>query len=264
VSPLAEELIGTYLESARLLGRRTAELHLALAAATDPNFAPEPFTDFYRQSLYHGMVGLTSASMLVLRRGTRQLPEPQQAEARRVLALEGDIKKRFEAIRDRRIHAMRIRLHGDLHLGEFLYTGRDFVLIDFEGAPHRPLSERRIKRSPLRDCATMLRSFHYISHGALHGQIPGVPTRAEHKPVLEGWARFWNRWVGLAFLREYLETAGSAPFLPKTRENLGVLLYTYLLEKAVHEVAYEAQNRPEWLPVPIQGILQLMEAKWGG
>jgi maltose alpha-D-glucosyltransferase/alpha-amylase len=257
--PLAGELIGTYVESARLLGRRTAELHLALSSSEEPNFSPEPFTDFYRQSLYHGMLGLTARVFQMLRQRVNSLPEVVVPDARKVLTLEAEIRTRFQAIRDRKVAAMRTRLHGDFHLGQVLYTGKDFVIIDFEGEPARPLSERRIKRSPLRDVAGMLRSFHYASHAALFGKVSGVILRPEDAQALENWARFWNRWVGVAFLREYLDTAGEAPFLPRTLEGLGVLLYTYLLEKAVYEMGYELNNRPDWLRIPLRGVLQLTE-----
>ena len=261
--PIARDLIGTYFEAARLMGRRTAELHLALSEPTDdPRFAAEPFTDFYRQGLYHGCVGQLSASIAALRRYSRLLAEPVLSEVRRVIGMEDEIKKRFEAIRERRVQAVRIRIHGDLHLGELLYTGRDFVFIDFEGPTHRPLSERRIKRSPLRDVAGMLRSFHYMSHGVLHGQIPGVSTQPEHLPALEAWGRFWNRWVGVVFLREYLATASGAAFLPRSLDQTAFLLYIYLLDKAVQEVGYEIRNRPEWLRVPLESILNLMNARW--
>jgi maltose alpha-D-glucosyltransferase/alpha-amylase len=260
---LAAELIGAYLESVRLIGRRLAELHLALASRPDDQvFAPEPFTDFYRQSLYHGMLGAMSQSLLALRQKLRSLPEPAQSEARKVLQLESEIRNRFVPIRDRRFTTMRIRTHGDFHLGELLYTGKDFVLIDLEGQTHRPISERRIKRSPLRDVASLLRSLHYASHAALYGAVPGVIARAEDRPALESWARFWNRWVAIACLKEYLATAGTAPFLPKTRENLSVLLYTFLLDKAITEVGYELAHRPEWVRIPLQGILQLVEVPW--
>ncbi len=259
--PLALELISAYLESARLLGRRTAELHTALAQETvDPNFAPEPFNDFYRRSLYHGMLGLTGRIMQILRERLAKIPESSLADAQKVLSLEPEIRRRFKAVRDRKIQTLRIRCHTDYHLGQVLHTGKDFVIIDFEGEPARPLSERRIKRSPLRDVAGMLRSFHYASHAALFGQVPGVLARPEDLPAIESWARFWNYWVGAAFLSEYLKTAGAAPFLPRTKEELQILLGIFLLEKAVYEVGYELNNRPDWVRIPLLGILQILQA----
>jgi maltose alpha-D-glucosyltransferase/alpha-amylase len=263
IPPLAREMIGAYLESAKLLGRRTAELHLALSRnATDPNFAPEPFTDFYRQSLYHGMLGLCGRSMTLLRQKLKMLAEPTLTEAKRVLSLEPDIRRRFQVIRDRRVNAVRIRCHGDYHLGHVLHTGKDFCIINFEGQPSRPISERRIKRSPLRDVASMLRSFQYASLSVLYGEVPGVIARPEDWAALELWARYWNRWVSVAFLREYLNAAGDAPFLPKSRESLGIMLLSYLLDKALEEVLYELSSRPDWVRLPLYGILQVMEASW--
>jgi len=137
-----------------------------------------------------------------------------------------------------------------------LYTGRDFVIIDFEGEPARPLSERRIKVSPLRDVAGMLRSFHYASYAALFGQVPGV--RPEDFPALEPWACFWYTWVSVAFLKAYLAAAKDEPFLPKDPTELQVLLDAYLLAKAVYELGYELNNRPDWLKVPLRGLIQLL------
>jgi len=263
VPPLAQDLIGAYIGSVRLLGRRVAELHLALCEHTEnPSFAPEPFTDFYRQSLYHGMLRLTSQSLAMLRQRLKQLPEPALSEARQVLQMETEIHQRFRAIRDKKIStAARTRVHGNLHLPEVLYTGKDFVFIDFEGERARALSERRIKRSPLRDVASMLRSFHYASYAALFGEVPGVIPRAEDRSSLELWARYWCRWVSLAFLNEYLATARDAPFLPKTKEAAAGLLFIYLMEKAIYEVYFELCNRPDWVRIPLRGILQLMESK---
>jgi maltose alpha-D-glucosyltransferase/alpha-amylase len=254
------ELIGPYLESARLMAQRTAELHIALGKEhRSPRFVPEPFTDFYRQALYHRMLGLTNQTFHLLRQRLKGLPEAAQVDAGQVLELEGLIRKRFRQLRDRKITATRIRCHGDYHLGQLLFTGKDFIIIDFEGEPSRPLSERSIKRSPLRDVAGMVRSFHYASYAALFGQVPGVIATPDAAPILEPWARFWYAWVSAAFLKVYFHTASQAAFLPRTREELDVLLDAHLLEKAVYEVTYELNNRPDWVRIPLQGILQLME-----
>jgi maltose alpha-D-glucosyltransferase/alpha-amylase len=254
---LAKELIASYLESARLLGQRTAELHKALASsADDPNFAPEPFSMFYQRSVYQSMQSQISQVFPWLRARLNQLADGAKEEAQRVLDLEPEIRRRYRSLLQRKLNTMRIRVHGDYHLGQVLYTGRDFVIIDFEGEPARPLSERRIKRSPLRDVAGMLRSFHYASYAALFGQVPGV--RSEDFPALEPWAHFWYTWVGVAFLKAYLAVAKDEPFLPKDPIELQVLLDAYLLEKVVYELGYELNNRPDWLKVPLQGLLQLV------
>jgi len=173
--------------------------------------------------------------------------------------MEKSIIERFRSIRRQRISAARIRCHGDYHLGQVLYTGKDFVIIDFEGEPARPLSERRIKRSPLRDVAGMIRSFHYATHSAMLHQA-SLARSPEDLLALEYWAQFWYIWVSSAFLKSYLNDVEQAQLLPIDPEQLKILLDACLLEKAVYEIGYELNNRPDWLKVPLQGILQLMEA----
>jgi maltose alpha-D-glucosyltransferase/alpha-amylase len=256
----AAEMIGTYLESARLLGMRTAELHLALASVPeDPDFAPEPFSALYQRSIYQSMRGTAAQALDLLRKRWKDFGEEVREKARRVLELEPEVQRRFRAISEQKITAMRMRFHGDYHLGQVLYTGKDFVIIDFEGEPARPLSERRIKRSPLRDVAGMLRSFHYAVYMALNTHLSGGSLRPESEAVLEAWARCWQRWVSSAFLRAYLETSAKAPFVPQTREELRVLLNAFLVEKACYELGYELNNRPDWVRLPLLGLLQLLQ-----
>ncbi len=259
-SPEAESLMMDYLEDARLLGQRTAELHLALSRPTgDPDFDPEPLTDFYRHGLYHGIVGQVDRSFQLLRRQLKALPKKFHTGAKRVLSFEPEIRARIRPLRDTRITAIRIRHHGDYHLGQVLYTGKDFVIIDFEGEVARHLSERRIKRSPLRDVAGMMRSFHYASSAAFFGQIPGTISRLGAAGAMESWSRFWYLFACSAFLKGYLATAGNAPFIPQSKEQLRLLFDVFLLEKAVYELAYELDNRPEWLAIPLRGILDLIQ-----
>jgi maltose alpha-D-glucosyltransferase/alpha-amylase len=254
VPPIAQEMIAPYLEAARLLGRRTAELHAALASSPDdPDFAPEPFTDLYQRSMYQSMRSLTSQVFRLLRNRSEQIPQAIQ-----ILDLEGVVLARFRQIVDRRIEAVRIRTHGDFHLGQVLYTGRDFIIIDFEGEPARPLSERRIKRSPLRDVAGMIRSFHYAAYTALRIKTGG-PTRSENPSFLEPWVLYWYTWVSAQYLHSYLEGAVWAGILPSSMPEIEVLLDALLLEKAIYELRYEINNRPDWVRIPIQGILHLLE-----
>ena len=138
-----------------------------------------------------------------------------------------------------------------------LYTGKDFIIIDFEGEPARALSERRLKRSALNDVAGMLRSFHYAANHA----IMAKNVRPEDLTLLEQWADFWQVWVSATYLKEYLKVAGEGHFLPQQEEELQVLLGALLLEKAVYELGYELNNRPDWLRLPLRGILQLLQPK---
>lgn len=253
------KLLESYADDARLLGQRTAEMHLALTQPTaDAALSPEPFTDFYQHGLYHGMIALARRSLQLLRQQLRQLPEDVRIPARQVLDLEKQVVQRFRPMRDQRVAALRCRHHGDYHLGQLLYTGRDFVIIDFEGEPLRSISERRIKRSPLRDVAGMLRSFHYVSSAALFGQVPGIVVEERMHDELRRWAHFWYLASSHSFLKGYLETTGSAPFLPKQKDHQHILLDSYTLEKAMYELGYELNNRPDWVRIPLQGILDLL------
>ncbi len=252
------ETAGEYVGAARLLGRRTAEMHLALAAAPDlPDFAPEPFTDFYQRSIYHAMLSLAGRNLGLLRQHQKSLPTELHAAAAEVLRREAEIRKAFLPVRDRALAASRIRCHGDYHLGQVLHTGDDFKIIDYEGEPARGLAERRIKRCPLRDVAGMVRSFHYASQAAFHGMVPGV--RPEDAAPLRPWLREWYRWVTGAFLSSYLEAVGAAPLLPKNPEERGILLEAFVLEKALYELGYELNNRPAWVGIPLRGILDLID-----
>ncbi|HET9016170.1 MAG TPA: maltose alpha-D-glucosyltransferase [Thermomicrobiaceae bacterium] len=254
----AHVLLNGYLSSARLLGQRTAELHRVLAASDRPDFAPEPFTSFYQRAVYQSMRVLTTNVFQRLRSRLRQLPEEARPDADEVLAAQDEVMRRFHSVIDRRIEAVRTRIHGDYHLGQVLFTGNDFVIIDFEGEPARPLSERRRKRSPLVDVAGMLRSFEYAVHAALiHLEAQGMIRPADVQTLAPA-ARYWELWVSVAFLRGYLGTVQDAPFLPRDPDDLALLLDAFRLEKAVYEVGYELNNRPDWVGVPLSGILELV------
>ena len=257
--PHVHELIGTYLGSAQLLGQRTAELHLALSSdPDDPRFAPEPFTDHYRQAFSHGMSALTNQTLQLVRQRLSTLPPPAQAEAQKVLDQQDQIRRRFRLIPERRIPAMRTRLHDDLELRQVLHTGKDFVFVGFEGRMDRPLSERRIKRSPLRDVASLLMSFQYAAHSVLFDQLPGVTRRPEAMPALEFWAGYWADWISAIFLKGYFEAVNNSQLYPANDAQLRPLLDAFLLERALEETAAELTDRPEWVRIPTRTILRLV------
>lgn len=153
---------------------------------------------------------------------------------------------------------MKIRIHGDYHLGQVLYTGKDFTIIDFEGEPARSLSERRLKRSPLYDVAGMLRSIHYVSYTALSKKLH---IRPEDRAQLEPWSELWYKYIGGAFLKSYLDTVKDTFFIPKEKEELKIMLKAFLLDKAIYEIRYELDNRPEWVGIPLKGVKYLVEEK---
>jgi maltose alpha-D-glucosyltransferase/alpha-amylase len=256
IPELAQETIGGYLYSAELLGRRTGELHVALANGDGAAFQLEPFTRLYQRSLYQSMRSQARATLDLLRNRRSQLGGDAQRTAERLLQNERVLVSKFSDLLHELIDARRIRCHGDLHLGQILFTGKDFVIIDFEGEPERPVSERRIKASPLRDVAGMLRSFHYVAHAALRGKTSALII-AHAGSSIENWANFWSTWVSAAFLRSYLESASPGRFLPSNPQRLETLLSAYLLEKALYELRYELNNRPDWVNIPLEGILHL-------
>jgi maltose alpha-D-glucosyltransferase/alpha-amylase len=255
---LAVEMIGSFAESVRLLGQRTAQLHWALATAGDrAAFQPEPFTPYYQRALYQSMRNLTTNSFTLLA-GVAKNNGDAPPEVATVLGLENEVLERFRNLTSRPLTSMRTRVHGDLHLGQVLYTGNDFLITDFEGEPSRPVSERRIKRSPLRDVAGMLRSFNYAVHSALLEERQSGLSE-EREVVARSWGRFWQCWVSSIFLGSYLQEAGKEGFLSADKRELELLLDIYTLEKAVYELAYEINNRPSWLIVPLQGILEILQ-----
>ncbi|HNP31368.1 MAG TPA: maltose alpha-D-glucosyltransferase [Nitrospirales bacterium] len=254
----AREWIGPYLEEARLLGLRTGELHAALASdSEDSEFKPEPFTDFYRRGLYQSMLGTVNMNFPLLRTQVKGLQEPVQNLAKQVLEGESRLRKRLLSIRDRKLTCTRIRCHGDYHLGQVLFTGKDFIIIDFEGEPARPLNVRRLKESPLRDVAGMLRSFHYAAHASSIGLVQGV--RPEDFSLLEPWARLWQTWVSVSYLKAYLSIKEVRDLLPPSLDDVQILLNGYLLQKAIYELGYELNNRPDWVRIPLDGIHQILE-----
>ncbi len=252
---VATRTVGSYLESARLLGQRTAELHAALASdPDDPAFAPEHISQQDQRSIFQSLNGVALRSMELLRTQLKRLPEDAREEARQVLELEPRIMSALRTFLGRRLTTTRIRVHGDYHLGQVLYTGHDFVIIDFEGEPTRSLYERRLKRLALRDVAGMLRSFQYASQTALKSE--NIPVESTERS--QAWSRMWVDAVSATYLRSYMSTAGAASFVPHGAEDLEMQLTTMLLEKALYELRYELNTRPDWVRIPLRGILDLM------
>ena len=157
--------------------------------------------------------------------------------------------RRFEFVCDK------IRVHGDYHLGQVLWAEGDFYLLDFEGEPARPLAVRRQKQSPLKDVAGMLRSYSYAAYAALFAHASGRPAEFSR---LEPWAHIWQTWASAAFLRGYFEASGDASFLPADLAQRDALLRLFMLDKALYELDYELNNRPDWVRIPLWGIFDLL------
>lgn len=255
---LLQQLIGSVTaERVVLLARRTAEMHIALAAEqSDPAFKPEHFTPHYQRSVYSAHRKLVSEKLDALEDKLPSFAPHVAAEARAVLDLREQILSTFSRIHEAPMDAVKTRIHGDYHLGQVLFDGRDFYIIDFEGEPMLSISERRLKRTPFKDVAGMIRSFHYAAYGKL---LLNANQRREDMPWLEQWARQWYHYVSRIFLSAYLDRVAGQPFVPSDPEAARLLLRTYLLEKAIYEVGYEMNARPEWLRIPLKGVLFEME-----
>jgi maltose alpha-D-glucosyltransferase/alpha-amylase len=255
VLQLARDHVGIYLDSATTLGCRTAELHLALAGATDdPAFAPEAVPAADLQVLLADLHQHASSVLDALKERVPYLPDDVLEIAAAVLSQRTRILDHFKALRPETIPTWRTRVHGDYHLGQVLKVKTDFVILDFEGEPARPLSARRAKQSPLKDVAGMLRSFSYAAYSGL---INFSARRAGDRASLEPWARLWERCVAAEFLRAYRQTAKGVVFMPENTENFRKLLDIFLVDKVLYEVLYELNARPDWVRIPLMGVLSL-------
>ena len=258
---IAREMCGSYLDAAVLLAQRTAQLHLALSSEPSAAaFAPEPYTPEFQLAMLESLRAKTQRSFELLREHVAGMTGDTKDAAERVLAAEDQVLRAFESALSAPIAAMRTRIHGDYHLGQVLYTGSDFVIIDFEGEPARPLAERAVKLSPLQDVAGMLRSFHYAAFASVYTATNAAEAHSERARQRLKVAQTWYSWVAAEFANAYLEEAADASFIPPDKEQLANLLRLHLLEKAIYELSYELNNRPDWVRIPLAGILSLLNS----
>jgi maltose alpha-D-glucosyltransferase/alpha-amylase len=272
--PEAAQYAPAALGAAALLGRRTAEMHLALATPTDnPAFAAETFAAEDLERDARRIDAQITSTLEALRVKLSTLKDSIADDAALLLSRRIDLFARANAITSQSAAGQRIRIHGDYHLGQTLRTriainepgsdategAGDFVVLDFEGEPARPLAERREKQSPLKDVAGMLRSLSYAAHSGLNKYFAENPD-VEHAPAskrVTAWAMLWQNSVSSAFLKSYRETIAVNPALLPSPQQSQALLGAYLLEKALYELLYELNNRPAWLRIPLSGILAL-------
>ncbi|MBX7158026.1 MAG: maltose alpha-D-glucosyltransferase [Verrucomicrobiae bacterium] len=261
--PLPERLYvlleGVFLQHMRLLGQRTAELHLALGRETEQlEFSPEPFTQLYQRSLYQSLHASLKRQQRLIEKQLSFLEQPMRSEAEKFLLMGDKISADQQRLLQNKIIAKRIRIHGDYHLGQVLFTGKDFIIIDFEGEPVRPMGERRMKRSPLYDVAGMLRSLDYVAFGTF---LQSRLTLPQDRDFLKDYVLFWTNYVSAAFLESYFKVMGDSSLLPQDSDILKLLLRSLILEKALYEVGYELNHRPLWFSIPLLGIERLMQSQ---
>jgi maltose alpha-D-glucosyltransferase/alpha-amylase len=250
------ETIGPYLSRAEVIGRRTGELHVALASATadEPEFAVEPCSPGDVAAMVARMREEASAHLRLLETALPQLDDRRRHLAHDLLSQRDQLIDHFDALTRIASCGARIRCHGDYHLGQVLIAEADITILDFEGEPARPLHERRRKSSPLRDVAGMVRSFSYASMTALN---VATHTRPEDMERLTPKARLWEREVVATFLRAYLAATEGTFLVPRDPEDFETMLRAFVVEKGLYELAYELNNRPDWAHIPLIGLLNL-------
>ncbi len=246
-----------FVDMIRLLGKRTAELHIALSSDQEnPCFSPEPFTRLYQRSVYQSFQSLTRQTMWLLEMNAATIDPEYHEEMKEVLALEPEIVTCLKRLTQKKIPTTKMRIHGDYHLGQVLYTGKDFILTNFEGDATRMSSERRLKYCPLRDVAGMIWSLHFAAWSIL---LRNAMLGPDERALLEPWTNFWCRYVSQAFLEGYFEAAGTAAFIPQKQEDCEVLINTYLLERAMSKMSFVLNQRPKAVNIAFRVLKTIVE-----
>jgi maltose alpha-D-glucosyltransferase/alpha-amylase len=254
---LRELLDSSVAEQARLIGTRTAEMHLKLMATDNvPAFRPEPYTLHYQRSLYSSFNTQIRDAFQNLERNKGRLPADIGEVAEAVLKNRERIMERMKVIYSRKLDLLKIRIHGDYHLGQVLFTGKDLVILDFEGEPARSYSERRLKFSALRDVAGIIRSFHYAALGSLFLESE---TRYTDIQKLSPYSELWSHYMSGFFMEAYLERVKGTGLIPDNPDDIKILLDVFLLSKAFYELNYELNNRPDWVMIPLKGIQSIQQ-----
>ncbi|HXF78174.1 MAG TPA: putative maltokinase, partial [Usitatibacter sp.] len=238
-----------------LLGRRVAEMHRALAVATgDAGFDPEPVTSADLESWKRSIAAEMASTFEILERARGRLPQRALEAFEPLLAHREKLARRVAAASPNLDGLVKTRYHGDLHLGQVLVVQDDFTIVDFEGEPERPVAERRAKSCVLRDVAGMLRSFSYAAHAAAGRRAAGEPATGGARALAE-----WERGASHHFLQGYAKAAEGLASLPASGKDLHALLELFLVEKALYELRYEAANRPDWIEIPLAGLLEIAQ-----
>lgn len=245
------------MNMAALLGKRTGEMHLALSKAGENNdFEPLAIDATWQQGLRHGLSNLLDKKFELLKRNLIRVPDSIQEGARIMLEDKQLVHDFFNKVLDKPLGGKRIRIHGDYHLGQVLVSGQDLIILDFEGEPDKPHAERRLKYPPLKDVAGMMRSFRYAGYFQLFELEAQGKLEATEK--LMQFADFWYHYVSRSFLGTYLETMKNSGLIPEG-ERLNDMLQVYTFEKAVYEMGYEINNRPDWVVIPLQSLVKFVK-----
>jgi maltose alpha-D-glucosyltransferase/alpha-amylase len=255
-APLLDSIGGPYLDLMAQLGTTTASLHSRLARPKEyPGFQPEPFSTLYQRSEYQAIRTLIRRTMHTLRRSYHRVPPDAMHLAEFVLESEQNLIVFARNIIQTKIRGQKIRIHGNYNLTHVLFTGNSFAVLNFEGDPSKPLSQRRLKRSALMDVATMIGSFFYAANSGLQAFAQLHP---EDHAQLKLWIEPWHRILSGIFINAYFQEAGNQAFIPTKRDQIQILLTHYLLEQALHDILYRIYTNPQGLETPLLGLQNIM------
>jgi len=249
---LAEDVHGAYLELVKTLATRTAELHRAMATpTTDEAFSPEPIRKEDLAAWRMSVRADAEKTLEILTQRARDLPAPVVADIDTLLSRREILLKQIDASVSRSLQGLKTRYHGDFHLGQVLVKRNDFIIVDFEGEPARPLAERRMKHSPLRDVAGMLRSFTYARQtGMQRCNVQSTEDCTRWNSLLDK----WEHDVRSLFIATYDAIARPAGIY-QSLKDAQPLLTLFEIEKALYETRYELSNRPDWATIPLRSLI---------
>ena len=253
-----DDVVGPYLDNASQLGRQLASLHACLAANTDASFTPEPFSTLWQRSLYQSMRSRLAPTLRVLESGRRHLASELDGVVDAVLASQATIDELLGEVRSPRFAAQRIRIHGDLHLGQILVSGRQWVFLDFEGEPSRSPTERRIKRTALVDLAGLMRSFDYAAHHAMQALGERGLLRPGQRRAAAAWGRVWQTRVTAEMISAYRATLADSAIVPADSAEFSRLLEPLLVDRMLQEIRHHVVHDPRWAGVALASLNHLV------
>ena len=240
------------------LGTRTAEMHIALSKPTDNlAFQPEPLTRDELIDISSTMRQDVSRIFKVLEQKQRTVAPDLVGAIKALSSFRSQVLNILDRLPLVEQQLVKIRCHGDYHLGQVLYSGGDFFILDFEGEPSKPLKERHSKYTPLKDVAGMVRSFSYATYASL---FLFTHNRSEDLEAFLPWAKACEAWVSASFLKGYLAAADGSNIVPANKADFFQALLPFMIDKAFYEISYEMNNRPDWLKVPVSSVLEYLKA----
>lgn len=252
-----KEFIGSNAaETARLVGLRLAQVHKALAGGIEKEFLPEEFSLHYQRSLFSAMTSLVREMGQGIDKKLPTLPDEIKEEVTALNGKKDILLNTLRRIYSKKFDVAKIRTHGNFGLSHVLLTGKDIVLHDFGGNPLKPYSERRLKRSPLRDVAAAIRSFYYVAY---EGFLSSSQMQKEEQTSLLPFAGFWAHYMSSFFMKAYLDEIKGTDFIPADEKDFEVLIQTFLLENALHWFTYEVAHRPERVVIPLRIVETVMK-----